>query len=817
MKCRRPFYNSSGRMLLHCLFCSECRRDRTVEAAVAEAVRQMRTTLPPPTPSDLHAKLRVSVGRQPIRIAPYLGLVLATGAAAVFAAVLVGGKSSRQGNEGLALRGSLRRSAQPSRDPGVLPPIDRGTTTIAKSGRRATHGNLVARGAITRSFAAKARVVEDDLSYLNPGYGSVKFGSVGSATMSKANLPAMRDDFVEPPALEFASIDAPEELAAMERDAMENYRQEASVVDSRLVHNVSISLKHASMTEACAELARQTGVSITAGRNVRDENVTLYVSPRPAREVMRQVSAVFGFIWEREGEEGRYSYRLKQDAASEVAEERLRNDDISAAVQSLAKTVKGGTETKNRELNICKQIFAELLPDELQRVESGDVVTMTTSGSGGGEDILDPQTSADLLGTMGGIRPWKDSYLPGRPEEPGYIPYTQMKDPAATVGFHLKISEFGGASLSADMSAHGSTGNFKSAGYGHVNALGSVKGVAEARVDNGKLNAAYRSKEGMNREINLSPRPTVPIAEQGEAPPKPELNTIASLMASYRLIKELQPPRPYMTSDDYWQAVHEATGRDVIADSFSRLFSLEEQHGTLFDVLCNGCDQMHYRWSLDSNFIVGRSRAYYWQRISEVPKSRLVNWAKQRRAQGFLPLEGAIEMSEMTDRQLDSIEVGKAIVNQWRLPEWGIPSRPMWTLHDPVRPILRQLAVIGPDKLALMKVDKLSLSMLSRTEAEGMSLATTDSSAILGVNYVPPGKYFWNPLFEMGKETVHTDLIIGDTAEEVETEVHKRYPERPMGEVTLSDGTLSLVVQTSQNSYSIGDYRFGVGHRGPVD
>jgi len=590
--------------------------------------------------------------------------------------------------------------------------------------------------------------------------------------------------------------------------------------DSRLARSVAVSLKHASMTEVCTELTRQTGVNILAGRNVRDENVTIFVKSRPAREVMHEISQVFGFSWEVNGESGRYTYRLKQDTASEIAEEKLRSDDIAAAIQALTKKVQRKQATQYKPLDLSKAIFADLLPDELERLQSGKLLTMATSGSASGEDLIDPDISKELIVSMGGVKPWMEGFYmaTGDLTDRAAIPFSSMKDAGATVGFRLKVTEFGGASVSTDFTAHGTTDKGAPVGTNFTEELGSVKGVAEEPIENAKSNAALRDRAGMDQIVTVSPRPSISISRQGENPTPPDDHTIANTFASYRFIPGLQPPRPFMSSDDYWQAIHDSTGKDVIADSYSRLFKLTEDHGSVFDVLSRGCDQMHYLWSVSDGFFVGRSKAFYWQRTSEVPKARLLAWSKRRLAKGFLPLENVLEMAEQTDRQLDSIEVGKTIVYQWMLPEWGIPSRPRWTLaKEPVRPICRFLGTLAPDQLESIVEGKLKVSAIPRDLVDMVaSLGAVPSDTILGVDYVPPGKYFWNPIFELNKETVHTDLIIGNTQEEVEAEVHRRYPERPTGEVTLSnDGTLGLIIQTSKQTYMDGDSCFNRGHRGP--
>jgi len=818
MKCRRPFYNSKVRMLLHCLRCHECRRDRAVESAVANTIRQVRATNPPPAPTDLHAKLRLSVAYEPTRRAPKVALTLGT-CAILFAFVLffqngTGGRRHEtiiSNGSGDHVSRSDDGSAIPAKVEHAKPGVKSGLQVFPKR-----HGSpVVARN----QFVVRPKAREDELVYLNPGRYGTTFSLTGMPTKTGVQLPAMRDDFVAPPQALFASIGSPEELPEMARDAMEKYKQEAAVVDSRLVHNISLALKHASMKEVCRELSRQTGVRISAGRNVADENATLFVGSRPAREVMREISLVFGFIWDREGEDGAYSYRLKQSTDSLVEEEKLRNDDVTQAIKSLTRRIRSGSSEKADIADLSRLVFSELLPDEMDRLRSGQPVSLGTN-PGSNQGMIDPQVSTRLLGAMGGIKLAAESYE-GTDDvtDPNAIPFSRMRNPGVNLSLRMKLTEFGGAGLDADIEAYGTTDKFPRAGYGRPVNIGKIDGVAESAIDNAKANAALRHVQGMSKQVDFKPIPTVPLAEQtsdwGRQSSYPRLLQFSS----YRDSKELQPPRPYMTSDDFWQSVHEATGRDVVADSFSRLFKLAEFKGQLFDVLSRGCDDMHVRWGSSDGWLIGRSRAYYWQRINEVPKEKLVAWSKQRRQNrdGTLPIEGVIEMSSLDNRQLDAMQVGLTIVNQWHLPEWGIVSRPLWPFgFEPVRPMVRFLGALPPDQLQAILDHKLAVSSVSQANLEIGGLADISRGAVLGVDYVPPGKFYWDPTFEIGKEEVNTDLIVGDTPEAVEDEIHKRYPDRPKGEVTLSDGAFTLIIYDKDQTLTRGDFRFGIGHRGSI-
>jgi hypothetical protein len=128
---------------------------------------------------------------------------------------------------------------------------------------------------------------------------------------------------------------------------------------------------------------------------------------------------------------------------------------------------------------------------------------------------------------------------------------------------------------------------------------------------------------------------------------------------------------------------------------------------------------------------------------------------------------------------------------------------------------VRFLAALPPDQLQAALKHDLHVSALSEANLELGHLANVGRDSTLGVDYIPSGKYYWAPIFEMGKEEVHSELIMGDTEDEVETEVERRYPGRPKDEVALSDGVFALIVHSKNHDECRGDFVFGVGHRGP--
>ena len=112
------------------------------------------------------------------------------------------------------------------------------------------------------------------------------------------------DDFITLPLPQIAGQGAQAIWAAIAV-----YQQQAIVVDARLARKVRLGVKAIALSELCKQLSEETGIVLTTSPRVADDNVTLFCNPRPLRDIMRQLSAHFGFQWQREGQEGASVYR----------------------------------------------------------------------------------------------------------------------------------------------------------------------------------------------------------------------------------------------------------------------------------------------------------------------------------------------------------------------------------------------------------------------------------------------------------------------------------------------------------------------------
>ena len=175
-------------------------------------------------------------------------------------------------------------------------------------------------------------------------------------------------------------------------------------------------------------------------------------------------------------------------------------------------------------------------------------------------------------------------------------------------------------------------------------------------------------------------------------------------------------------------------------------------------------------------------------------------------------------MARLSDRQLDAQELGKAIYFQWKLPEWGVLSRPFLARqYSSERLVARFMAALSLAQLAQLQQGTLTVGDVTRDQLDLLNygawrpLDGVAPDARLTASYVPPLKYYWRPFFEEGVEPVRTDLICADTANAVQAEVDRRYPDRQKpNEIAYSTGLIGLGIG-GKFPLTLGDYRYNVG------
>jgi hypothetical protein len=586
-------------------------------------------------------------------------------------------------------------------------------------------------------------------------------------------LPPPADDFARIPYPQIAGVGGAGIAAAVQQ-----YKDEAKVVDARLFRKVTLQDKGVALSDFCAELQEQTGVKLSASRAVADEKVTVFVKEEPARGVMRAVAHLFGYFWLRSGHEGEYRYELDQDLKAQLAEDEMRRRDQDAALVAMDKQA----QTFGPYQDLTFEEFHNRW-DRLPQSQQNSLFNCVANGGWGGMQLyrrLGPRDQAALLaGQQLIFRP--DAPNPERRLSPEFAhralmawnPRVRFEDrpvgelPGARVRLMtLKINrtELGRVSLVMHMSVawKGPSGGELGGGMTFDDSeLATGQSPSVAKPDNARANAALRGQSPFDEIISLHPEPTCPQVRLALKNHTPRLPYAIGSAA----IGDIQ--LPHVFSADVWEAVHRATGLPVVADYYTRMIRLDAvtvEQKPLFDALCRVGDALGARWRKEGDFLLGRSSTYYWDKRKEVPNRYLLRWLQEKRDRPGLSIDSLLEMVSLPEEVLNSRIVGEAIQHCWGLQEWGMVMPNPFRGDTPGRHYPRLLAELTPEhRRRTLAPGGLPLTELTPAEQQAF-LRTWNAIGESHVNwtgdpppppdvehghlvveYVPAGWYVWTP------------------------------------------------------------------------
>lgn len=787
----------------HLAACPACRAEWD---ALRALTRELPQALPGNSlPEGFEAAVwsRIAAAERPGRLSgAWAYLALGGAAAGVAGAVLLG---SRPGAvtppQPPHPDPRIARQPQPALPPPKTPPSPRQPAFAERHGlRRAPQPRLATRERPSSPTAAPVTPAVPDERFLD-GREALPARWSPQGVPAGVPLPPLGDDFVRvaPPRL---AAGGPGGSRAVSQ-AMKEHEAQARVVDSRLFRTVTLQLKGASLEELCAELKAQTGVELSAARGVQDEKVTVFVKEQRARDVMRAVARLFGYVWGRTGGEKEYRYELVQDLRGQLEEEELRNRDQNAALLALDAEMEKlrpylalpfeqlkqrWDETGDKALfNLLfgggwggMQVYHRLTPAERARLASGREVVLRA-------DATDPEHHLPEAWQSSLLRSWSSNVdVQGRltpvHEAPG-IRISQLR-------LLLDRSELGQTSVRVQMSADWPEGGGK-AYISSERTLATGQSPSVARPDNAVRNAPLQGKAPFDREVRLRPEPSCPRLKQ-------------------RRPGETEEP-PHLFSADVWEAVHRETGLPIVADYYTRLYptrKLGDLHGSLFDVLCRAGEELGVRWTRDGEFLLGRSTGYFWDKLKEVPNRDLQRWRGDRQENGGLSLSGFLQMATLSDRQLESATVTRGVVHCWDLPEWEIlGGRPR--AENPLVSGARflalltreqQLRALAPEGISVRELTGIQhralLQLWAETQAsfERQQARTSGTppemlaAAHFVAEYTPAGWWQWAPPLSTPEHPWPRTLapVTAPTEAALRAEVRRLYPEVSGGQVTRS-------------------------------
>lgn len=488
------------------------------------------------------------------------------------------------------------------------------------------------------------------------------------------------DDFISVPVPPVAGL-SPRSMET----AIAAYQREKEIIDARLERNVTISAKATPFSEICKRLQEQTGVEIRAGKNVADDKTTIFCRKRSLRDIMRQINRVFGFTWRRDGNSGAYEYELTQDLRSQLLEEQLRNRDRDEALLAVDQEVEKWRRYRNMSL---EEIQARIKAYTNKAANGAGKKEGENDPSGDDIRVLFPLASGGLIPTqlyfnlnpdqLNSLREGRELKFSSSPG-PGELPLPPsmaqtipqyidnvMTDRPVTASLKLDHSELGKYSLQGGIYAEIKLENGHS---GSGRGLNLATGMSPSARDpqNAVLNAKFADEPALRRKIRVEPQATCTF---------------------------VHTPYPYFFSTeagkktsvgDVLEAIHKATGSDIVADSFTHLYDPDQmavRDVTIFEALNRLSDKMRLRWNREDDWLQFRTISFFNDRLKEIPDRLLERWAASRREHGALTLDDLTEIGQLRDAQLDSEAMTIGVLAIWGLKEWDLARsqeiRPHW-------------------------------------------------------------------------------------------------------------------------------------------
>jgi hypothetical protein len=451
--------------------------------------------------------------------------------------------------------------------------------------------------------------------------------------------------------------------------------------DPRLERKVDFAIRDRPLGEALAEIGRRAQTPVLAGAAVRDDRVTLFLRDRPVSEVMAVIAAHFGFRWVRT----RGGYEL-QDAGAAQREQAQREADDSAEweeIRAWTRRVAQLSERPPPELQVRAAEVetalkgAGLAHEERTRLEAEATAIRAAlhRHAPAGIAVIGALTSAQvrqlradrtlLLSAERGTLPRRVADLVRASDDPADRHPNDPKELAVWADAHVALLEserftYEGAPRPGDRRSRL-----------HVNLIAWREADGERRWTSGAWSP------------DLPPRKPPPVATAMDDPALlrtielrlPDRPPRAASDNAYEWQRRSWPPWP--TLGEVAEALHEATGLDVVADSFARSrvnpawVSGKQPAAALLDRLAT---ELHYTWRREYGVVRLRSRYAHWDRPMEVPERIVRPWVERAARPGAFPLDHDAELAAaLTDLQTlgMSIHWGWYLDDTWIAPPAG--------------------------------------------------------------------------------------------------------------------------------------------------
>jgi len=475
--------------------------------------------------------------------------------------------------------------------------------------------------------------------------------------------------------------------------------------DTRLSSRMILAEKDRTLGELLPRLGKRLHVPLTAGREVADDKLTLFLRERSAAEALTLAARHLGFKWHRTGE----GYELRQDLASRQREQALLRNELQPIETQLNLAARWLPETvarkKERMAEIDAQIKGGGIGAEEQARLSAERRTLTDAW-------LEPARVDASLMLFRSLTPAQvDAVLAGGEfrysTANGTLPpliATRVYDSTAileqTFGPQARVQADVTLSLSDVEDLDELPPSRKNRQLLLRTQFSTIRGSKE---DPHYWGAGWAPPvpapvlpppDGMVTDLDLKRTVELNLPGPDRQPP----TIMGGSMICAAQLGNVWPKQA--TVADVAEAIHRSSGLEVVADSFvsARLDpALLRGRRPLAEVLQKVAEELDYTWEKRGKLLLLRDRRFYRDRPAEVPERLLQPFRARVIQQGTLTLD---ELAELAARLSDTQARGMYRYWGWYLEGTGILPTDYFFGH---RQHLRFWASLSPMQRAMLR------------------------------------------------------------------------------------------------------------------
>lgn len=426
--------------------------------------------------------------------------------------------------------------------------------------------------------------------------------------------------------------------------------------DGRLRTKISVAVKDEPLQDLLAALSQQTSVRLTAGPETADDKLTLFVDERPSAEVLSLIARQFRFHWLPISR----GYELRQEGSERAREAVLRDADLDAEwaelrawterLERLARTPRAQLQERAEE--ISRRIKdSSLAPEEHTRLgtEAADIrdaLRPETASAVAVLQSLTPAQVAQLRKSGNLLLSGEDGSLSPRLLE------RVRQTPADEEAFEnpLNVSVYADAMVALLEGQPGGGPPRPGDRRTHLYVQLIVRREREGKREWGAVawSPLLPAKERTPPAVTPTDDPVLNRLVELRVPalPRPAARPGRQADSALTYAQRSWPARP--TLGDVAQALHTATGLELLADRFVRSrvdpkwISERQPVAHLLDSLAR---ELEYTWQKEGNLLLLQSRSYYRDRAGEVPKRVIRPWQERAARPGGSPLDDFADLA----------------------------------------------------------------------------------------------------------------------------------------------------------------------------